>query len=354
VSERPRVRLTDSTLRDGANAIGHRFTPEQVAVIARGLDQAGMHTISVGHGEGLGASSIQYGRGRHRDEDLVAAAAAVIERAQLAVIMLPGIGTKTHIELARARGATLARVSTHCTEADVGIQHIGLARTLGMTVYGDLMMSHMAPPETLATQARVMEDAGADGVYLMDSAGAMTMDAVRARVAALRDALDVPVGIHAHNNLSLAVANTIAAIEEGATLADACLAGLGAGAGNCQMESLVAVLERLGIHTGVDLWALQDLADHVVRPLMTRPPTIDRFTLTLGYAGLASTFLLHANRAAARFGVDARDLMVEVGRRKAVAGQEDLLIEVAARLAGRAAGTGRAPSVATSSTGSEG
>ena len=265
---------------------------------------------------------------------MVAAAAAVIQRAELAVIMLPGIGTKRHIERARLGGATMARVSTHCTEADVGIQHIGLARSLGMRVYGDLMMSHMAPPATLAVQARIMQDAGAEAVYLMDSAGAMTMDEVRARVAALHAALDVQVGIHAHNNLSLAVANTIAAIEEGATLADGCLAGLGAGAGNCQMESLVAVLERLGLHTGVDLWALQDLADHAVRPLMTRPPTIDRSTLTLGYAGVASTFLLHADRAAARFGVDARDVMVELGRSKAVAGQEDLIIEVAARLSG--------------------
>jgi 4-hydroxy 2-oxovalerate aldolase len=342
-----RVRLTDSTLRDGANAIAHRFTPDQVAHVARGLDRAGMHTISVGHGEGLGASSIQYGRGLHRDEDLVAAAAAVIERAHLAVIMLPGIGTKAHIERARARGATLARVSTHCTEADVGVQHIGLARNLGMEVYGDLMMSHMAEPELLATQGRIMQDAGADAVYLMDSAGALTMDRVRARVAALRDALDVPVGIHAHDNLSLAVANTVAAVQEGATLADGCLAGMGAGAGNCQMESLVAVLERLGIRTGVDLWALQDLADTVVRPLVAGPPTIDRSTLTLGYAGVASTFLLHANRAAARFGVDARDLMVEVGRRKAVAGQEDLLVEVAARLAREAGGEAPPPSVAT-------
>ncbi len=334
------IRLTDSTLRDGSNAIRHVFTPEQVAVIARGLDRAGMHTISVGHGEGLGASSIQYGRGLHPDEHLVAAAAAVIERAKLAVIMLPGIGTKGHIERARDRGASLARVSTHCTEADVGVQHIDLARSLGMEVYGDLMMSHMAPPEALGIQARIMEDAGADAVYLMDSAGAMTMDEVRARVAALRSVLRVPVGIHAHNNLSLAVANTLVAIEEGATLADACLGGLGAGAGNCQMESLVAALDRLGIDTGIDLWALQDLADHVVRPLMTRPPTIDRSTLTLGYAGVASTFLLHVDRAAERFGIDARDLMVELGRRKAVAGQEDLIVEVAARLS-EANGSGR-------------
>jgi 4-hydroxy 2-oxovalerate aldolase len=332
VDQRLRVRLTDSTLRDGSNAIRHRFTPDQVAEIAGGLDRAGMHTISVGHGEGLGASSLQYGQGLHPDDDLVAAAAAAIERADLAVIMLPGIGTKRHIESARERGATMARVSTHCTEADVGIQHIGLARSLGMEVYGDLMMSHMASPATLAVQARIMQDAGAGAVYLMDSAGAMTMDEVRARVASLREALDVPVGLHGHNNHSLAVANTIAAIEEGASLADACLGGLGAGAGNCQMEALVAVLERLGIETGIDLWALQDLADHVVRPLMTRPPTIDRSTLTLGYAGVASTFLLPADRAAARFGVDARDLMVEVGRRRAVAGQEDLLIEIASGL----------------------
>ena len=229
--------------------------------------------------------------------------------------------------MARERGATLARVSTHCTEADVGIQHIGLARSLGMTVYGDLMMSHMASPEVLAVQARIMRDAGADGVYLMDSAGAMTMDQVRPRVAALRGALDVPVGVHAHDNLSLAVANTIAAVEEGATLADACLAGLGAGAGNCQMESLVAVLERLGVRTGVDLWALQDLADRVVRPLMTRPPSTA--VVRIGRVDLQELLTVEL----VRLRVDARDVMVEVGRRGAVAGQEDLLIEVAAGLA---------------------
>lgn len=333
----PRIRLLDSTLRDGSHGIGHRFTPVQVQTIAGELDEAGMHSIGVGHGDGLGASSVQYMRSLHPDEELLAAARGVIKRAKLAVTFQPGIGTKRHLEGARELGANLARIATHCTEADIAIQHIGLSRALGMDVHGDLMMPHMVEPPKLAEQARIMVDAGAQGVHIMDSAGALTMDDVRARVSALREELqdDAAVGIHAHNNLSLAVANTMVAVKEGATLADACLAGLGAGAGNCQMEALVAVLEREGIHTGIDLWTLEDIADSIVRPIMTSPVTIDRTTLTQGYAGVPGSFLLHAHRASERFGVDARDILVELGRRKVVSGQEDLIIEVAARLSAK-------------------
>jgi len=332
----PRVRLLDSTLRDGSHGIGHRYTPDQVELIAGRLDQAGMHSIGVGHGDGLGASSIQYMRALHPDEELLAAARRVVHRARLAVTFQPGIGTKRHLERARELGADLARIATHCTEADISIQHIRLARKIGMDVHADLMMPHMADPATLAGQARIMVDAGAQGVHIMDSAGALTMDDVKARIAAFLQEFggEAEAGIHAHQNLSLAVANTVVAIQEGATLADACLAGAGAGAGNCQMEALVAVLDRMGIDTGIDLWTLQDLADTVVRPIMPRQPTIDRLTLTQGYAGVPGSFLLHATRAAERFGVDARDILVEVGRRKSVGGQEDLLIEVAAGLAG--------------------
>jgi len=332
----PRVRLLDSTLRDGSHGIGHRYTPEQVKLVAGGLDRAGMHSIGVGHGDGLGASSIQYMRALHPDEELLAAARGVVKHAKLAVTFQPGIGTKRHLEGARELGMDLARIATHCTEADISIQHIRLAKEIGMDVHGDLMMPHMTDPKTLANQARIMVDAGAQGVHIMDSAGALTMDDVKARIAAFLDEFggEAEAGIHAHQNLSLAVANTVVAVQEGATLADACLAGAGAGAGNCQMEALVAVLDRLGIETGIELWTLQDLADNVVRPIMPRQPTIDRLTLTQGYAGVPGSFLLHATRAAERFGVDPRDILVEVGRRKSVSGQEDLLIEVASRLAG--------------------
>ena len=333
----PRVRLLDATLRDGSHAIRHTYTPEQVSLIAGRLDEAGMHSIGVGHGDGLGASSIQYMRSAHPDLELLAAARQAIKNANLAVTFQPGIGTKRHLEQAREIGADLARIATHCTEADIAIQHIGLARELGMDVHGDLMMPHMTDPATIAKQARIMVDAGAQGVHIMDSAGALTMDMVKERIGAMLAEFggEAEAGIHAHENLSLAVANTVVAVQEGATLADACLAGIGAGAGNCQMEALVAALQRHGIDTGIDLWTLQDLADEVVRPLMTRPVVIDRLTLTQGYAGVPGSFLLHATRAAERFGVDARDILVEVGRRKSVGGQEDLVVEVAAELAAK-------------------
>jgi len=331
----PRVRLLDSTLRDGSHAIRHRYTPEQVELIARGLDEAGMHSIGVGHGDGLGASSIQLMRSLHSDDELLSAARRAITRARLAVTFQPGIGTKRQLERAAELGADLVRIATHCTEADIASQHIGLSRDLGMDVHGDLMMPHMAPPAKIAEQARIMVDAGATGVHIMDSAGALTMDDVKARLAAMLREFggEAEAGIHAPQNLSLAVANTVVAFQEGATLADACLVGAGAGAGNCQMEALVAVLERIGIPTGIDLWKLEDIADTIVRPILTTPPTVDRTTLTQGFAGVPGSFLHHAARAAERFGVDARDVLVEVGRRKSVGGQEDLLIEVAAGLA---------------------
>jgi len=331
----PRVRLLDSTLRDGSHAIRHRYTPEQVELIAGRLDRAGMHAIGVGHGDGLGASSIQYMRSLHSDDELLSAARRAIGSARLAVTFQPGIGTKQQLERAAELGADLVRIATHCTEADIAVQQIGLSRDLGMDVHGDLMMPHMTSPATIAEQARIMVDAGATGVHIMDSAGALTMEDVKARIGALLRELggEAEAGIHAHQNLSLAVANTVVAFQEGATLADACLAGAGAGAGNCQMEALVAVLQKLGIETGIDLWALEDIADAIVRPILTTPPTVDRVTLTQGFAGVPGSFLHHAARAAERFGVDARDLLVEVGRRRSVGGQEDLLLEVAAGMA---------------------
>jgi len=324
-----RIRLLDSTLRDGSHGIKHRYTPEQVELIAGRLDEAGVHAIGVGHGDGLGASSIQYMR------SLLTAARRAIKRARLAVTFQPGIGTKSQLRRAAELGADLVRIATHCTEADIAIQHIGLSRELGMDVHGDLMMPHMTTPDMIARQARIMVDAGATGVHIMDSAGALTMDDVRARIAAMLAEFggEAEAGIHAHQNLSLAVANTIAAFAEGATLADACLAGAGAGAGNCQMEALVAVMEKMGMGTGIDLWTLEDIADEIVRPIMTTPPVVDRMTLTQGFAGVPGSFLHHAFTAAHRFGVDPRDILLEVGRRQSVGGQEDLMLEVAAGLA---------------------
>jgi 4-hydroxy-2-oxovalerate aldolase len=329
------LRLVDTTLRDGSHAIGHRFTVDQVATVARALDRSGVWAIAVGHGDGLGASSIQYGRPLHSDAELLRAAAGVIERARIAIAILPGIGTRRDLEIACEAGASVARVSTVCTEADIGVQHLRLARELGMTAHSHLNTAHLLDPAGLAEQARIVADAGSEGVFIVDSAGAFLTDDVRRRVAALREALpaDVAVGIHEHNNLSLAVANSAAAIAEGATLVDTSLAGLGAGAGNCQTEVLVAVLERMGIATGIDLWALQDVADRVVRgEVMQRPIEIDRLTATMGYAAVPASYLLHAIRAGERFGIDPRDLIVELGRRRVVVGQEDAIIGIAASM----------------------
>jgi 4-hydroxy-2-oxovalerate aldolase len=334
------VRIVDTTLRDGSHAIAHQYRVEQVETIARALDRAGVWAIAVGHGDGLGASSIQYGRPRHPDAELLAAAAGVVERARIAIAILPGIGTKQDLEAARDAGASVARISTVCTEADIGIQHLRLARELGMLPHSHLNTAHLLDPDGLVEQAKVVADAGSEAIFIVDSAGAFLTDDVRRRVAALRAALpdEVAIGMHEHNNLSLAVANSAAAVAEGATLVDTSLAGLGAGAGNCQTEVLVAVLERMGISTGIDLWTLQDVADRIVRAeVMQRPIEIDRLTATMGYASVPASYLLHAIRAGERFGLDPRDLIVELGRRRVVVGQEDAIIGIAAEMADPAA-----------------
>jgi 4-hydroxy 2-oxovalerate aldolase len=337
MSERPAIKIVDTTVRDGSHSVAHRFTPEQVATVAGALDRAGVWAVAVGHGDGLGASSRQYGFPAHPDPELIAAAAAVMEHSRIATALLPGIGTKEDLRAAHDAGAAVVRVSTVCTEADIGIQHIGLARELGMVAHSHLNMAHIGTPETFAESARIVADAGGEAAYIVDSAGAQMRDEVRAKVAAMRAALpaEVEIGIHEHNNLSLAVSNSVAAIEEGATIVDVTLAGMGAGAGNCQAEPFVAVLHRLGYETGVDLLDLQDIADGFVRTeLMPGPIVIDRLTGTLGYAGVPASFLLHAIRAGERFDVDPREIVLELGRRKAVVGQEDMIIDVAAALAG--------------------
>ena len=331
-------RLTDSTLRDGSHALAHQFSPKQAADIARALDDAGVPVIEVSHGDGLGGSSFNYGFSSTDERELIRAVASAVKRARIAVLLLPGIGVADDLKEAQALGASIARVATHCTEADIAIQHIQMARNLGMEAVGFLMMAHMIEPAALLEQARIMEGAGAQTVYVVDSAGAMTVHDARARVAELKAGLrpETQVGVHAHNNLSLAVANSLGALEEGVDQVDGCSRGLGAGAGNCPTEILVAVSERLGYVTGVDTLRAMDVAEAVVAPIMPREQIIDRSALTLGYAGVYSSFLLHAERAAERFGVDAREILLELGRRKVVGGQEDMIVDVALELSRRA------------------
>lgn len=330
--------LLDSSLRDGMHSVRHSFTPEQVTAIAGGLDRGGVDVIEVTHGDGLGGSSVQYGESLHRDEELIEAAVAAVSDARIAVLLLPGIGTLRQLRGARELGATVARVATHCTEADISAQHIAWAAENGMQVASFLMMSHMVQPAKLAEQAKLMESYGSSVVYIVDSAGALVPDGVTARVAALRDALDCEVGIHTHNNLGCGVGNALAGVAAGATWVDGSIRGLGASAGNAQLEVLAAALERSGHATNANLFELMDVAEEIVAPLQQRAQIIDRTGLAIGYAGVYSSFLLHAERAAAKYEVDARDVLMELGRRRIVGGQEDMIIDVAAELAGRHVG----------------
>ncbi len=334
--------LVDSTLRDGSHAKRHQITVEQVTAVAGALDRAGVDVIEVSHGDGLGGSSFNYGFSLTDEYELIEAAVAAVQRARIAVLLLPGIGVKEDLARARELGASVVRVATHSTEADISPSHIGLARELGYKTCGFLMMAHMNSPEGLLEQAKIMEAAGAETVYVTDSAGALLPDTVKARVEALRGGLEAgtEVGFHGHENLSLAIANSIAAHESGATWIDGCTCGLGAGAGNAPTEVLAAVFEKLGIAVNADTFAMLDVADDVVRPIMDRPQIVDRPSLILGYSGVYSSFLLHAERAAERFHVSTKDILVEVGKRKAVGGQEDLIIEIAAEMAAQPAGAG--------------
>lgn len=330
-----KITVHDMTLRDGMHPKRHLMTLEQMTTIAKGLDAAGIPLIEVTHGDGLGGSSVNYGFPAHSDEEYLGAVIPLMKQAKVSALLLPGIGTVDHLMMARELGVHTIRVATHCTEADVSEQHISMARKMDMDTVGFLMMSHMHTPEGLVTQAKLMESYGANCIYITDSAGHMLPGDVKDKLGRVRDALkpETELGFHGHHNLAMGVANSIAAVEAGANRIDAAAAGLGAGAGNTPMEILVAVCDLMGIETGVDVFGIQDVAEDLVVPIMDFPIRCDRDALTLGYAGVYGSFLLFAKRAEKKYGVPAREILVEMGRRGMVGGQEDMIEDTALTLA---------------------
>lgn len=327
-----KITIVDTTLRDGSHAVRHSYSPEQVAKIAGGLDECGVDIIELTHGDGLGGSSYNYGFSKYDQFELLEAASSKIKNAKLAVLLLPGIGTIADLKEAQKCGATAVRVATHVTEADVSAEHIAAAKELGMLAVGFLMMTHMASVERIVEEAKKMESYGADYINLADSAGYLLPNDVKERIVALKKEIKIPIGFHAHNNLGMAVANSLTAIENGCDYIDGTLRGLGAGAGNAQIEVLTAVLKRSGYDMNADFYGLMDLAKSEVEPIMLRPQTIDNGSLMLGYAGVYSSFLLHVYDAAEKYDIDPRDIMVELGKRGMVGGQEDMIIDVAYQL----------------------
>ena len=334
-SEALDVRVTDTSLRDGSHAKRHQFSVADVTAVVGALDAAGVPVIEVTHGDGLGGSSYTYGFSLVNERELMAAAVRTASRAKIAALMLPGVGTKDDISACADIGVQVIRIATHCTEADIAEQHFGLARDLGLETVGFLMMAHSQPPEVLARQARTMADAGAQCVYVVDSAGAMIMEDASERVAALVAEIgaQTQVGFHAHENLSLSLPNTILAVRAGAVQVDGSTRHFGAGAGNTATEAMTAVFDRIGISTGIDVLAIIDAAEDVVRPIMDSEPVVDRLSLIMGYSGVYSSFLKHAYQAAQRYDVSGAEILLECGRQRLVGGQEDQIIHIAATLA---------------------
>ena len=330
-----KILVHDMTLRDGMHPKRHQISLDQMKTIAQGLDDAGVPLIEVTHGDGLGGSSVNYGFPAHTDEAYLGAVIPLMKRAKVSALLIPGIGTVDHLQMAHQLGVHTIRVATHCTEADVSEQHIAMARRLGMDAVGFLMMAHRNSPEGLVQQAKLMESYGANCIYITDSAGYMLPDDVKERLAPVRAALkpETELGFHGHHNLAMGIANSLAAVECGANRIDAAAAGLGAGAGNTPMEVFIAVCARMGIETGVDVFKIQDVAEDLVVPIMDHVIRIDRDSLTLGYAGVYSSFLLFAKRAEKKYGISARDILVELGRRGMVGGQEDMIEDTALTLA---------------------
>lgn len=332
---REQIHIIDTTLRDGSHAVSHSYSPDQVRAVAAGLNKGGVDIIEVSHGDGISGSSYNYGFSAFPEEDLVRAAVEAAPDTKVGVLLLPGIGTVADLKRVQKLGVSAVRVATHVTEADISAQHIAAARSLGMFAVGFLMMTHMASPEKIAEQAKLMQSYGAQYINLADSAGYLLPADVAARVKAVCDAVTIPVGFHAHNNLSMAVANSLSALENGATYIDATLRGIGAGAGNTQLEVLAGVLKRQGYNTTLDFYALMDVAESILEPIMQRPQVIRNASLMLGYAGVYSSFLLHVYRAAEKFNLNPRDILVELGQRGMVGGQEDMIVDVAYHMANK-------------------
>lgn len=326
-----KVTLHDMCLRDGMHSKRHQISIDEMIAVSTALDEAGVPLIEVTHGDGLGGGSVNYGFPAHSDEDYLKAVIPRMKNARVSALLLPGIGTVDELKMARDCGVNTIRVATHCTEADVAEQHIGLSHELALDTVGFLMMAHMVEPEKILEQARLMESYGANCVYVTDSAGYMLPDDVRARVGLLRSELkpETEVGFHGHHNLGLGVANSMTAVDAGATRIDGSAAGLGAGAGNTPLEIFAAVMDRMGVDTGIDIFKLMDVAEDYIVPMMDELVRVDRESLTLGYAGVYSSFLLFAKRAEQKYGISARDVLVELGRRGTVGGQEDMIEDVA-------------------------